>query len=552
MIYTNLYKHKTKVLCFLILLTFFLINGFYVFKVNNQNRFYVGNKNETLKSEGGQFNKPDSKKKIINQNLTIKNETFEINYNHTTTTTKNQTLIKNEKISNENQTELLIKNNNSTNSIDNNNNNNNKNKNNKKDKDKPILNNESKSKSLILNKSSPNKDNEIHLKKSEIQSSKNKSELKIIKTNSNNVVDNVDDVDDDDIDDEDYYFPINGKIQSFDNNVFLLNESTNTFKPKCKYIDIVYTWVDGSDPVQINKLKKYKKIENKKITSIKENVAEGRFRDYGTLKYSLRSVRKNAPWVRKIFIITANQIPSWFNTSNNDNVEFIFHDELYFNKSHLPTFSSNSIESNFFNLPNQVSNCFLYLNDDVFFRNPVLPSDFFDEKFNAHVYQHNKIISSETIIPNGKLIRNSVQFTNLVFSNRYLDSIWFKTNRYRSDHGVGVFNKQILKMAYKELKEQFESTSSNRFRYPQDLTIPFLHLQFLKRYTTFKVKPSINEYFALKENNVAESFEKMSSINFTKKSVCLNDIFNKINDTTLLIINNFFNKYYPIKSPYEK
>ncbi|EAL73064.1 hypothetical protein DDB_G0268950 [Dictyostelium discoideum AX4] len=485
--YINLYKHKTKVLCFLLLLTFFLINGFYVFKVNNENGFYVGNKNETLKSEGGQFNKPESKKKIISQNLTIKNETFEINYNHTTTTTKNQTLKKNEKINNQisnvNQTELLLKNNNNINSINNNNNNNNNNNiNNNKDKDKPILNNESKSKSLILNRSSPNKDNEIYLKKSEIQSSKSKSELKIIKTNSKNVVDDDDDVDDD----EDDYFPINGKIQSFDNNVFLLNESVNTFKPKCKYIDIVYTWVDGTDPKMLQK--------------------------YGTLKYSLRSVRKNAPWVRKIFIITANQIPSWFNISNNDNVEFIFHDELYFNKSHLPTFSSNSIESNFFNLPNQVSNCFLYLNDDVFFRNPVLASDFFDEKFNAHVYQHSKIISSETIIPNGKLIRNSVQFTNLVFSNRYLDRIWFKTNRYRSDHGVGVFNKQILKMAYKELKEQFESTSSNRFRYPEDLTIPFLHLQFLKRYTTFKVKPSINEYFALKEDNVAESFKKMQLI----------------------------------------
>ena len=63
-------------------------------------------------------------------------------------------------------------------------------------------------------------------------------------------------------------------------------------------IDIVYTWVDGNDPEWQKKKAQY-------AGEIKEEVsnASSRFSDNDELKYSLRSVEKNAPWINHIYIM---------------------------------------------------------------------------------------------------------------------------------------------------------------------------------------------------------------------------------------------------------
>ena len=47
-----------------------------------------------------------------------------------------------------------------------------------------------------------------------------------------------------------------------------------------------------------------------------EAKTKGRFYDWDTLKYSLRSIVKYAPWIRKVHIVTNGQIPKWLNISN--------------------------------------------------------------------------------------------------------------------------------------------------------------------------------------------------------------------------------------------
>ncbi|KAK5578300.1 hypothetical protein RB653_003256 [Dictyostelium firmibasis] len=341
---------------------------------------------------------------------------------------------------------------------------------------------------------------------------------------------------------------IRGYRQTYNDNVFLKDQANNTFEPGCKYVDIVYTWVNGSDPINIENRNIYSAEGNKEML-LKESNTDARFRDFGILKYSLRSVRKNASWIRKIFIVTANQIPSWFNTSNNDNVEFIFHEEYYLNKSHLPTFNSNSIEGNFHNLPEKVSNCFLYLNDDIFFKNPVELSDFFDEKYKAHIFQRKQIISSHSQLP-GDFV-DSLQYTNMVYTNRYLDPIWFRSKRYRSDHGVLIFNKNLLKMAYRDLITLANFTSVNRFRDPKDISTPFAHLQYAKRYSTFQVKPSQNAYFSLNDNNFEVVLNEIRDSSYTYKTVCLNDAFRNPNESVYFKIDSFLNDHFPVPSPYE-
>ena len=57
---------------------------------------------------------------------------------------------------------------------------------------------------------------------------------------------------------------------------------------------------------------------------------------------------------------------------------FFTFQELFPNKSHLPTFSSPAIESHLFRIRG-LSDKFIYLNDDTMFGAPVWPDDFFTQ-----------------------------------------------------------------------------------------------------------------------------------------------------------------------------
>lgn len=87
-------------------------------------------------------------------------------------------------------------------------------------------------------------------------------------------------------------------------------------------IDLIYLWVNGNDP----------KWQAKRDACIgrpsgSQAHCKGRYADNGELKYSLRSAEKYAPWIRRIFIVTDNQIPEWLNT-DNPKVQIVDHTEI--------------------------------------------------------------------------------------------------------------------------------------------------------------------------------------------------------------------------------
>lgn len=45
-------------------------------------------------------------------------------------------------------------------------------------------------------------------------------------------------------------------------------------------------------------------------------LALNRYNDWGTLKYSLRSVEQYAPWIRNIHLVTNGQVPYWMALDN--------------------------------------------------------------------------------------------------------------------------------------------------------------------------------------------------------------------------------------------
>lgn len=131
-------------------------------------------------------------------------------------------------------------------------------------------------------------------------------------------------------------------------------------------MDYVLPYVDGSDPVWRDQYRR---------TFGSNRMDDSRFRSFDTLRYALRSVSQNMPFVDRVVLIvsTESQVPEWV---NRETVRIVLHDE-FMPKEHIPTFSSSAIESDMWRIDG-LSERFLYSNDDLFTMEPMTEDDFFD------------------------------------------------------------------------------------------------------------------------------------------------------------------------------
>ena len=132
-------------------------------------------------------------------------------------------------------------------------------------------------------------------------------------------------------------------------------------------IDFVIAWVDGNDPEWQREKAKYKGIDL-------SDVRDSRYRDWETLKYLFRGIEKFAPWVHSVLFVTCGQKPQWLNT-NSEKLRLVDHKD-YIPDKYLPTFSSRTIDMNYHRIKD-LSEKFVYFNDDMFLVKPVTEEDFF-------------------------------------------------------------------------------------------------------------------------------------------------------------------------------
>lgn len=101
-----------------------------------------------------------------------------------------------------------------------------------------------------------------------------------------------------------------------------------------------------------------------------------RFRDWGWLRYWLRSVAVNAPWVHRVYILSNNPKPEWIN-ADGDRLVWLHHKE-FIPAEFLPTFNVNTIELHLHRIQG-LSEHFVYFNDDTFVNAPIEPTYYFRE-----------------------------------------------------------------------------------------------------------------------------------------------------------------------------
>lgn len=104
-----------------------------------------------------------------------------------------------------------------------------------------------------------------------------------------------------------------------------------------------------------------------------------RFRDWDTLRFSLRGVCKHMPWVNSVFFVISDskgQIPKWLCT-DNPRLKIIWHSE-FIPENALPTFNSNVIDL-FLPRITELGERFIYGCDDYIPIKNLEEKDFFTE-----------------------------------------------------------------------------------------------------------------------------------------------------------------------------
>lgn len=237
-------------------------------------------------------------------------------------------------------------------------------------------------------------------------------------------------------------------------------------------IDLVYTWVDGADPDFAASLKKSKDNYEARKGAPPEQDGTGahRFRDLDNLRYSLRSVEQNAPWVSRIFIVTNGQVPAWLNKSSH--VHVVAHEEIFPEREHLPTFNASAIEMNLHRIPG-LARFFLYLNDDLFFTRRTSPDYFFGNNGLPKI-----LFAPWGLDPNPN--QSIVWYRTLANLARLLNERFGPNHKwYQSAHGPTLFDRFELERVHSMWPELVMQTSRQPFREATDLQLHTLYANTL-------------------------------------------------------------------------
>ena len=173
-------------------------------------------------------------------------------------------------------------------------------------------------------------------------------------------------------------------------------------------IDFVLAWVDGADKEWLEERRKYNPAKGA------DNSA-ARYRDWENLQYWFRGVEKFAPWVNRIYFVTCGHIPPWLNTSH-PKLKLIRHSD-YMKPEYLPTFNINSIELNFHRIP-ELSEQFVYFNDDMFLLKSVKEEDFFKDGLPRDCCIETALVQDDIRNPFASMLMNDAALVNMHYSKR--------------------------------------------------------------------------------------------------------------------------------------
>ena len=308
-------------------------------------------------------------------------------------------------------------------------------------------------------------------------------------------------------------------------------------------IDIVVPFYNDSD-------KEWKKVlyecMEKENSTDRQVTGEERYRDWENFKYFFRGIEENCKWVNKVFLIVASesQIPEWLDR-NNPKLRIVLHEE-FIPKELLPTFNTMTIEL-YISKIKDLSNNFVYCNDDYFFLNKTDAEMFFIndlpvyadrecklEKFGAYWTES----SDGTFY---QVLNNGIDLQIEVSGNK---AKWYAIDHLPTPHKKD-FENEIIDKYYDRF---IQANSKSRFRHKNNYS-SHVFVCLYKDIKPYYIYNFMNSYYVTVKKDIDFNEHKNC------KMICFNDTeqlkqedFEEVKNRMIDFLDNRF----PNKSSFER
>ena len=306
-------------------------------------------------------------------------------------------------------------------------------------------------------------------------------------------------------------------------------------------IDLVYTWVDGSDPAWLKSFRSTAGAEGRELDDVALDPA--RYRSREELRYSLRSVWAYCGWVRKIWIVTAGQRPDWL--ADDPRIHVVDHADI-FPADALPTFNSHAIEAALHRIDG-LAEQFVYFNDDMLVARPIRPELFFTPNGLARCFQSgarppgvedDTTLAVDTGALRGReLLRD--RFGRVVTGKPY--------------HSPYPLRRSACFDAEAEFCDVVTRTQRSRFRSSEDLSTAASFFQHYALATGRGVIGDVaNEYVHVESGRLDWHLDRIR-LGDDLDTFCINETSDEhgVDDGREARIRAFFESMYPVAAPWE-
>ena len=308
-------------------------------------------------------------------------------------------------------------------------------------------------------------------------------------------------------------------------------------------IDVLIKYIDLSDP-------NLKREGIKQITKDESN---------DELRYSIRSILQNIPWVRKIFILMPNERVRFLKDP-----ELIKDKIVYVKDKDLIGFDSSNSHAFQFRLWKMkefgMSDNFIYMDDDCFIGKPMKKSDFFFVQNGtvvpAIIATNYQVHTKKTFLKEYNNAKKNLASSREQSSNFFMYTVYrtytFFIEEFNSPIIVPYFTHNAIPTNTKDLKEIYDLVYNSEFR---DATLNSLyrHIDTLQFQTSVMVY-TFNEY-SRKVNLVKYSYIDLANTfygNFNAYLFCINTGNNKDYEKIAYKESRIvMNKLFPIPTEYE-
>lgn len=305
-------------------------------------------------------------------------------------------------------------------------------------------------------------------------------------------------------------------------------------------IDVVYTWVDGSDPAW---QRRRAAVEGNGYHPESANLA--RFVSHDELRYSLRSVYMNMPWIRNIYLVTDQQVPHWLAT-DVPGLHVVDHRDIFADTKMLPVFNSHAIETQLHHIDGLAEH-FIYLNDDVCIGAPVTPNQFFLAN------GISKFFPSTALVPFGEPADIDIPSSAAGKNNRVLIEREFGTLlTHKMKHVAHALQRSVLYEIEERFADAHRTTASNRLRDSTDISVTSSLHHYYAFHRSRAVPGSLRyAYFDLGAVDTPSRLRNLLARR-NYHIFCVNATVDGNDSVQRRVLVPLLKAYFPVPSPYER